>query len=137
MEAHVCNHPKVRHTVEYHIGDAKPETATVLREFDDLENADNFAQKIIRQTTGRLSWLKIYRSDNESYVCFRWDNPKGESNMTDNTVKLEVDMDPLKEAFDNVALGFKEQGKSIRRLWIYQGIVSAILSADLLWHAFT
>lgn len=133
MEAHTCNHPLVPHTVEYSVG-----SGSTRRPFDDLESADAFAQKIIRQNASkRLVWLKIFRSDNESYVCFRWDNPKKENTTVEpqETVKLEVDMEPLKEAFDNVAQGFKEQGQSIRRLQFFQGILAtAVVLSNVIFY---
>lgn len=131
MEAHLCNHPNVPHTVWWWPFDET--IAPSSRTFDDLEDADLFAQKIIRSNTERINWLKIFRADNESYTCYTWENPKKEK-MDAQEVKLEVDMAPFKEVFDNVAQGFADQGKTINRLKISQTIVSLILVVDMLGH---
>lgn len=125
MEAHTCNHPLVAHTVSYSLG-----SKHVVRAFNDLEDADAFAQKVLRQDTARLKSLKIYRSDNESYICFQWE--KDGATQSDETVKLEVDMNPLKEAFDNVATGFGEQGKAIRSLQILSVVVLFLVVLNFL-----
>lgn len=136
MEAHTCNHPKVPHTVIWWVETRGPR-APSTREFDDLEAADIFAQKLIRQHKDVSAWLKIYRTDNEFYVCFNWDNFKKEMGVAgDNTVKLEVDMEPMKEAFDNIALGFKNQGTSIAKLWVFQGITAGLVITDLIARVF-
>jgi len=131
-EAHTCNHPLVPHTVWYWLNGQKSEDGPVTRGFETLEAADIFAQKILRQNPKRLAWLKIFRSDNESYTCFRWDNPKKELSVEEQKVKLEVDMEPLKLAFDNVATGFAEQGKSIRRLWLSQVVLAGSFLTTIL-----
>lgn len=124
MEAHTCNHPLVPHTVLYSLG----ERADVSRPFSDLEGADQFAQKIIRQNSARLKWLKVFRGDNESYTCFYWQRPY-EVPVENQKVKLEVDMEPLQSAFDSVATGFKEQGKRIKWLTISQGACLVTVTA--------
>lgn len=130
MEAHLCNHPKVPHAVEYKVGEA---VATVSRDFENLEDADIFAQKIIRQNPGRLRWLKIYRSDNSRYSCFFWENPEKERDMASTQkVQLEVDMEPLASTFENIGIGFKEQGKSIRLLWGMQSAIGILIAGDII-----
>lgn len=131
MESHICNHPLVPHTVWYWLTGQRPEDGPAYRSFDNLEDADIFAQKILRQNAERLSWMKIFRADNEAYTCFYWENKK-EKAVDNETVKLEVDMEPLKEAFDNVALGFKEQGRSIRLLWGSQVGLAILVFGDIL-----
>lgn len=121
MDAHTCNHPLVAHRVTYSLG-----KASVSKDFNDLEEAEIFAQKILRQNKGRLRWLKVNRADNDSYVCFRWDNPDKEQVVAEvQKVKLEVDMEPLKSAFDNVAEGFADQGRSIKKLKAMQVVFAA------------
>lgn len=126
MDAHICNHPKVRHTVIYRLGKGE-----VAREFPDLEDANEFAQKILRQNSSRLNWLKIFRSDNELYCCFVWESPKQKESIAEEKVKLEIDMEPLASAFENVALGFKNQGSSIKKLWFSQAILASLLVIDI------
>lgn len=133
MDAHTCNHPLVPHTVWWMPTDGGP-PIPMERGFDNLEDAHRFADKIIRGNSDRMSWLKIFRSDNESYTCYHWESPRKESPVETQKVKLEVDMEPLKEAFDNVALGFKDQGRAINRLKISQLLISLVVAADALAH---
>lgn len=130
MEAHLCNHPLVPHTVWWMPDDDGP-PVPMERSFDTLEDAEFFAHKIIRTNKDRMSWLKIFRSDNESYTCYRWENDK-EKPVETQKVKLEVDMEPLKSAFDNVALGFTNQGRSITKLWVFQGVTAGLVIFDLI-----
>lgn len=131
MEAHLCNHPKVPHTVWWWPHDEV--VAPSSRTFDDLEDADHFAQRLIRSNNERIDWLKIFRSDNESYTCYTWKNTK-EDKLDAQQVKLEVDMAPFQEVFDNVAKGFEEQGKAILRLKISQAITIVLLVLDAVGH---
>lgn len=54
----------------------------------------------------------------------------------DNTVKVEVDMEPLKLAFENVALGFTEQGTAIRRLKLSNIVLAALLVGNFVMDIF-
>lgn len=136
MDAHTCNHPLVPHTVWWWPNDGG--YVPMSRTFDNLEDADHFAQKIIRSNDERISWLKIFRADNESYTCYRWDNPKeNQTKPSEQKVKLEVDMEPMKEAFDNISLGFKNHGKAIRKLRAMQYALGLGLLADGLVHLLT
>lgn len=134
MDAHTCNHPSVSHTVSWHLVDSE-DSANPSKTFGHLEDADIFAQKILRQNKDRLLWLKIYRADNETYTCFVWNiPPRKKDDMAeseDMKVKLEVDMEPLASAFENVALGFKNQGASIKRLTYGQAILGTAVLIDL------
>jgi hypothetical protein len=130
MEAHTCNHPMVAHTVEYLLqSNSTKQPASVVTHFNDLEDADHFAQKIIRQNAGRLTSLKISRADNPAYSCFVWDNPRRDV-VDVEKVKLEVDMEPLKSAFETVNQGFKEVRTSIRNLWVVSGAVIVGFTID-------
>lgn len=126
MEAHICNHPKVPHTVTWMGDDDGSSPAPFSRTFDDLEDADIFSQKIIRSNTERISWLKISRADNETFVCYTWTNSK-EKKASEESVKLQIDMEPFKDVFDNISLGFQNHGKAIRRLRVSQTIVTLAL----------
>lgn len=131
MEAHLCNHPTVPHIVWYaSIVGAKD--SSVKRAFENLEDAELFAQKILRQNSNGLAWLKIHRSDNPLYCCYVWERAKTPEDLKeDNTVKIEVDIEPLKAAFDNIALGFKDQGKAIQKLGISIGLVAGGLILEI------
>lgn len=50
----------------------------------------------------------------------------------ETTVKLEVDMEPLKKAFENVSTGFKEQGQSIRKLQLTNIVLAGLLTGNFL-----
>lgn len=134
MDAHTCNHPLVPHTVWWWPIDET--IAPLSRTFDNLEDADHFAQKIIRSNTDRISWLKIFRADNESYTCYMWESEKEKVMADTQNVKLEVDMEPLKEAFDNISLGFTNHGKAIRQLRLQQVVLSVFLIGDIVWQVF-
>lgn len=136
MDAHLCNHPKVPHTVEWSFMDKSdiPRISDGL--FENLEEAQPFAQKIIRQNKDHLSWLKIYRTDNELYSCFVWEAPRT-AKVESQKVQLEVDMEPLASAFENVAIGFTRQGNSIKKLQISQIILALTVAVDILTRAFS
>lgn len=134
MDAHLCNHPKVPHTVIW-CSEIKGAPSHMDRPFEDLEDALTFSHKIIRQNKDHLTWLKIYRSDNELYSCFVWEKPK-EDKVEVGKVKLEIDMEPLASAFENVAEGFKNQGRAIKRLTISQTVLGLTITIDIVRQIF-
>lgn len=135
MEAHICNHPLVPHTVIWWGFEDDP-MSSQTRRWDTLEEADLFAQRIIRSNPERLETLQIHRSDNASYVCYTWESPEKGTPVVKNEAKvtMEVDMEPFKEVFDNVAKGFADQGKAITRLKISQAITIILLVVDAIGH---
>lgn len=70
-----CVHGDRPHTVMYWVEDGGPPipmTAT----FDTQPEAVAFAMTGVNQQENLfLRWIKIFRSDNETYTCWRWTNP--------------------------------------------------------------
>lgn len=133
MEAHTCNHPKVPHTVVWWPNDG--DHIPTSRGFDDLEDADHFTQKLIRTSSERIGRLKIARTDNETYVCYTWENPEKKNVADAGNIKMEIDMEPMKDVFDNISLGFENHGKAIRGLRMSQAAIGfALLVSNVAWY---
>lgn len=75
MTGEACQHPNEPHTVWYMPLDGGPPIPE-QRRWDNRADALAFAERGIEKYagTGKLAWVKIFRSDNESYTCFRWED---------------------------------------------------------------
>ncbi len=69
-----CIHGTRPHTVMYWLADGGPPVPMIAR-FDSQPDAVDFAERCIQKDNPILRWIKIFRSDNESYTCWRWENP--------------------------------------------------------------
>lgn len=69
-----CVHGDRPHTVMYWLADGGP-SIPMIASFDSQPEAITFAESGINQNNPILRWIKIFRSDNESYTCWRWENP--------------------------------------------------------------
>lgn len=69
-----CAHEDQSHTVMYWVEDGGPPIPMMAKR-DTLEKTLAFAHSGIKQDNVLLRWIKIYRSDNEGYTCWRWENP--------------------------------------------------------------
>lgn len=63
-----CDHADQPHTVYVGVEDGGP-PVPIAHKFDNQEDALEFAGAINRT---RVWLIKVFRSDNESYTCYRW-----------------------------------------------------------------
>lgn len=74
-----CQHPGQEHTVWWMWdtldlgGHPIPDQAR----FDTREEAVTFAERGVakQKDDPRFLWVKVFRSDNETYTCWRWERP--------------------------------------------------------------
>lgn len=128
-----CRHPDSPHTVMYWLNDGGPPIPMTAR-FDNVEDARQFAESGIDQDNSLLRWVKIFRSDNESYTCYQWDNPVAEAKNL--TVKVDVDSKEFVGAMNRVRTRLSKYDRSIRNLWIGQMIVSTAVLIHVAEHLF-
>lgn len=64
------------HTVWYWIDDPlDPILAPYAKEFDDADDAEEWAKALIARNLPQLAWVKVFRQSNEVYESLRWDRP--------------------------------------------------------------
>jgi hypothetical protein len=63
------------HTVWFWLDDGHPELGPDSRRFDNADEAEKFAQDLVTHHghNPALRWVKVFRSDNESYVTWFWE----------------------------------------------------------------
>lgn len=77
MSALTCKDSDKPHTLWYWIEDPNdPAPAPYSLLFDDRLDALDHAAAITTNPINELRWVKIFRSDNETYTCYRWNNPE-------------------------------------------------------------
>jgi hypothetical protein len=87
-----CDHHDEPHTVWWMEDDGGP-PVPMERVFDDQADALQFAGFLKRDGKPEgppktLLWVKVFRSDNESYTCYQWSAPKP-AFEPDETVRIE------------------------------------------------
>lgn len=70
----LCMYGNRPHTVIYWLNDGGP-PIPMTANFDTQPEAVAFADSCVAQDNLILRWIKIFRSDNESHICLRWENP--------------------------------------------------------------
>lgn len=70
-----CEHPNERHTIWYWIDDGDPIPVPHAATFDNRADAVRQAESWVKEARPSLRWMKIFRADNEMYVCWLWENP--------------------------------------------------------------
>lgn len=76
-----CKHRGQPHSVWYMLDDPNaPFPYPNMLTYDTQQEALDLARVIIDKTIARpheslLLWIKVFRSDNEAYTCFRWERP--------------------------------------------------------------
>jgi hypothetical protein len=72
-----CKHKDQPHTAWYWVEDGAavpfPYTVKFDNWYDMMEIVGTFVAE--NGENSRLRWIKGFRSDNETYTCFRWSNP--------------------------------------------------------------
>lgn len=129
MDAQICNHPDESHTVWYWLDDGGPPIPMSAR-LDNVREARRFADRIIAQNNTQLRWIKIFRTDNEAYTCFRWENPVTSS----NSIKVNVDTTAFSSTFKTVADRFDRHWKAIKILMVNQLILAIVFLVHFVSH---
>jgi hypothetical protein len=76
MLFNICEDPKEPHTLWWWVDDPNDHVpAPYSRQFDNLQDAENAIRDIPLRYLKQIAWMKLFRSDNESYTCGWWDNP--------------------------------------------------------------
>lgn len=74
LDVGTCEHPDQPHTVWYWVEDGGPPVPNSAT-FDNLADALRYAEPGSRSASAYLlRWIKVFRSDNEAYTCWRWEN---------------------------------------------------------------
>lgn len=94
------------------------------RRFDTEPEAVKFAKGMTEQPPDWLGWIKVFRSDNEGYVAYRWSRP---------VVKIDADTAQAEEALLHIQSGFRPPPS--RQLFfslLIAGLVAAVALVVLL-----
>lgn len=71
-----CQHPRREHRVWWWVEDGDPIPVPREAVFDNRADAMDAVIQALTDPPLHLRWVKVFRSDNESYTCFRWTNPE-------------------------------------------------------------
>lgn len=74
-----CGHPNEPHTLWAMTDDGGPPVPTSMK-FDNRADAVAKAEAVVKAHAPsgyeHLFWIKIFRSGNEAYTCWRWEPPE-------------------------------------------------------------
>jgi hypothetical protein len=128
-EIEVCRHPDEPHTVWW-MRDDEPDMPVPLEaKYDNLEDARPHAENLTKNP--HVEWVKIFRSDNEGYTCWRWNRPE-RRDLSDTEAHIHVEGESRAE-FDEAVQGDEtelvefrapeaefayEEGDRPRRWWL-------------------
>lgn len=75
-----CKHEFWEHTVWWWVNYPNHTTIPVPHsaKFDNRAEAIEAVRTMIEDPSPSLRWIKVFRSDNETYTCYRWENPEEE-----------------------------------------------------------
>lgn len=72
-----CKYADQPHTVWYWVEDPHdPVPMPYVLHFDNQADAVNWAEETVDLAHVSLRWMKVFRTDNEVYQCWRWENPE-------------------------------------------------------------
>lgn len=73
-----CKHPNKPHTIWWWIEDKNdPVPVPYSSKFDNRKDAMTIVNEWISGPPHvSFRWVKVFRSDNENYTCFHWENPE-------------------------------------------------------------
>jgi hypothetical protein len=102
-----CKHQDHPHTLWYWLNDDNdPFLVPYVLHYDDMHDAVEAANIIISKTlrypeNSVLTWVKVFRSDNEEYECYRWERDLARFPLPNRTEPPERTMQNASERADD------------------------------------